>query len=203
LREVLDVGAGTGFLGVYVAMKKGPLKKVVLSDLFLTPLFSSLYNAYANLKSTALSSVRLQQSNGLEAFVDSDRFDLVVCAPPYLPHLGVPDILSLDAVSGTYLMHDIIVRSGRLSNSLVMCYSSIAEPEFQSAVREAGKFYTRLYVRRLSELAVPFRVPQALRNKRYMNALLSKRGRYMEQGPSNSPFRYWHSIRYCMISYGT
>jgi hypothetical protein len=157
LRRMLDVGSGTGFLGLCLAAKKGPIKKVVLSDLFMTSLFSSLYSAYRNLSPVGLGSVRLEESNGLENFRETeDRFDMVVCAPPYVPHLGVPSILSLDAVSGTYLMRDVVVRSGKFSNLLMICHSSIAQPEFEKAVGDAKRTYARLYVDYLSELEVPF-----------------------------------------------
>jgi hypothetical protein len=202
MREVLDVGAGTGFLGIYLLKNRGHMRKLMLSDLFLTPLFSSLYNAYANLDRHQLRSVGLVASNGLEAFTShKDRFDLVVCAPPYLPHLGMPELLSLDAVSGTWLLHNIITESGKLSNSLVMCYSSLAEPEFQNAVSTARNIYARLDVTYLHEVSVPFRVLHALHKLQYMDKLLSQRKECLTEGPSDSAFKYWHKIRYCMIRY--
>jgi len=204
LREVLDVGAGTGFLGIYVLKNKGPVRRLILSDLFLTPLFSSLYNAFANLDRNRFDSVRMVASNGLEAFTgEKNRFDLVVCAPPYLPHLGVSSLLSLDAVSRTYLLHDVITRSGQLSNSLMICYSSLAEPEFQKAIATARKSCARLDVTYLHETSVPFRVLHALHEPQYMARLLSERRKYLANGTPDSAFKYWHKIRYCMIRYWT
>jgi SAM-dependent methyltransferase len=203
LRSILDVGSGTGFLGIYLFHKKGIKDRVVLSDLFLTPLFSSLYNAYVNLSSKLFRSVVITASNGLDYFIEQNknRFDLIVCAPPYLPHLNEPSILSLDAVAGTYLMEDVIVRGGKLSNSLMICYSSLAEPEFQRAINKAKKLYGRLNVTYLAEVKVPFRVIHALLNEKYMKSLLSNRRKYLIEGPQDSPFKYWHIVKYCLINY--
>lgn len=167
LRSVLDLGSGTGFLGIYLFNKKGIMNKLVLSDLFLLPLFSSLYNAYINLNPDLFRSVKITASNGLDYFIEQnkDKFDLILCAPPYLPHLGVHSILSLDAVSGTYLMEDAIVRAGMLSDSLIICYSSLAEPEFKKAIDKAREMYSKLDVTDLYEVEVPFRVLHALSNE--------------------------------------
>jgi hypothetical protein len=98
-------------------------------------------------------------------------------------------------------MEDVIVRAGRLSNSLIVCYSRLAEPEFNKAINEARKMYKRLEITHLYEVEVPFRVLHALLNKEYMKELLSKRKIYLEKGPDDSPFKYWHKIKYCLISY--
>jgi hypothetical protein len=206
LRNVLDLGSGTGFLGIYLFNKKGIMNKLVLSDLFLLPLFSSLYNAYINLNPDLFRMVKITASNGLDYFIEQnkDKFDLILCAPPYLPHLGVHSILSLDAVSGTYLMEDAIVRAGILSDSLIICYSSLAEPEFKKAIDKArSEMYSRLDVTDLYEVEVPFRVLHALSNEEYMAKILSERKKFLKKGPHDSPFRYWHKIKYCLINYRT
>lgn len=202
MSKIVDVGCGTGFLGIYLGVKK-PLKRIVFSDLFLLPLFSSFFNAYKNLNSKLFKNTKLIPSNGLSAIVDRfDTFDVVICAPPYIPHLNFKEILTLDAVSGTYLLEDVIIKTGKVCDTLILCCSSICEPEFKKALNMAKDNYVSVKEILLQEKIVPFRVDQVFKNKSFMKKLLDERRNYfVKDFQKDSPFRIWHKIRYYQINY--
>ncbi len=84
--EILDLGCGTGIIGITVALER-PLSKVTLID-------QSKYaieNTKENQTLHQLSNVMIQKSDWFSA-LDQTRFDVILSNPPYLedndPHLS-------------------------------------------------------------------------------------------------------------------
>ncbi len=200
VRSVLEVGSGTGFLGIYFAKEVNGVRELTFVDLFLTPLYASIFNFYRNHGRKDMSAVAVL-SNGLQNVEKGARFDLVICNPPYLPLLGVRSIASLNAVSGTYLLEDVIKNSYRYASKLLFAYSSIATPEVEQATEQLKKHVEGIRTTCLAEHWVPFRVTHAFAKEGYVNRLVEERGEYMRVADASTPFRLWHKIYYVLVNF--
>ena len=199
-KRILDAGAGTGFLGLYLLKNYNNIENVTFLDLFLTPLFSSLYNSFSNLDYNNFKKTNFVISSGiLSVLKNNKKFDITICAPPYLPSLQIEEMLKSDVVSGTYLLKDIIKLGGMICDKIIICYSSIATKEYEKSIEDAKDSWS-IEEELIEEKEVPFRVLHALKNKNYMEKLLNERKEYIIE-KTDSPFKYWHKIKYCRIEY--
>lgn len=205
VKNVLDIGAGSGFLGTYLAHINPNVKKVHFSDVFFTPVFASIYNFYRN-KSKAKPKTII--SNGFSQIKrgshhDERKYDLIICNPPYLPLLGISGIAGINSVSGTYLLKEMITKFPKYAHQLLISASDIAKPEINEAIEIAQKKYpSQFRYDVIGEFLVPFRVNTAFHTSGYMEKLFSERSDNLITDPhTNSPFKVWHKIKYYMFTY--
>ena len=201
VQTVLDVGSGTGFLGIWLARNNSHVKEVTFSDWLVKPIVFSAINASINLSGDCASSRYALGigthwaycSRGVAAFSrNSGIYDLLICNPPSLPTPdGFEDLLINSTVAGTYLLEHIIRNfSGatRIAKEVYISISNIADNEKQDAENAVGCHLDPIGVERW----VPFRVNLALENKKYMQYLLEERGLEYRKGETH-PF--WHRVQ--------
>ena len=86
LYEILDLGCGTGIIGITIALER-PLSKVTLIDQSQ----HAIQNTKENQTLHQLTNVMIQKSDWFSA-LDQTRFDVILSNPPYLedkdPHLS-------------------------------------------------------------------------------------------------------------------
>lgn len=88
-RRILDLCTGSGALAIALA-KQFPQSQVVATDLGETPLQVARANAERH---GALSQIRFIRGNLLAPLrAEADRFDLIVCNPPYIPERDRPTL---------------------------------------------------------------------------------------------------------------
>ncbi len=84
--EVLDLGCGTGIIGITIALER-PLSKVTLID----QTAHAIQNTKENQTLHQVTNVMIQKSDWFSA-LDQTRFDVILSNPPYLedndPHLS-------------------------------------------------------------------------------------------------------------------
>ncbi len=93
---------------------------------------------------------------GFEKF-QGKGFDIVLCAPPYLPDRPWPDSRIEVATNGTALIEQVVRRAGSISKETWMVFSVFAWPEFQRALAQVPNTYRLIEVTRRE--FVPFRIP--------------------------------------------
>lgn len=191
-QTVLDLGCGTGFLGLTAARNGRSVRHVVFSDWLLTPLlFSSVSWWRARTESdgvTAEFRVGLETSWSYPR-ATRDTFDVVLCNPPYLPiPVEFSDIGLSSTVAGTDLLEHAVAEAPKLAKRVVLSFSTLASPEVDTILRRTGRKLRPLGPSR----RVPFRVVQAYRNPKYLQWLLRERGLIYE--PS-SYYQLWHEIQ--------
>jgi len=190
VRSLLDLGSGTGFLGISLALASPKLEVLAFSDWLYVPLLYSLANWAANQSRRSYVNVSAHLgvfTSGLDKL--QLPYDLVICAPPYLPIL--PDFRTLawsGTVAGTDLLCHVIRNAKRIGREVYVLISDLAWPEAKTAASSAGMTLQPIGKTRL----IPFRVPYALSNQDYMNALV-KDLRITDDAKKRH--RYWHSVR--------
>lgn len=191
INSVLDLGSGTGFLGISIVKNLHSVDTLQMSDWLLTPVIFSKINWELNKgnKTHIRSTVHLgMEMNWINSPNVKIRYDLLVCNPPYLPDLDkFPEIRQFSTVGGTDLLEYIIREGLDFSKEIYVNFSDIALKEVKT-VTDEGK--VRL-VKVGNSHKVPFRVPQALRVKDYMNELVKERGLEISE---YGRFKYWHTL---------
>jgi methylase of polypeptide subunit release factors len=189
--SLLDIGSGTGFLGIAAARSSPSIRSAYLADWLLTPALFGQLNWMLNRRKD--DTVRVRSLIGmhtnwlLEDELRGSVFDLAICNPPYLPKLAGHEELALDTtVCGTDLLEHVIRRAATLARRTYIQFSTIAMPEARRAAEAAGVQLVPIGERHL----VPFRVPTAVDRPGYVEAL-KKRGLKQRRG-ANHP--YWHSL---------
>lgn len=194
VKSLLDLGSGTGFLGIALTVENPYIRRLVLSDWLLTPLLFGQINWALN--SADRSHVEVQSRVGLftEWFDETDGpFDVVVCNPPYLPLLPGFDELGMNStVAGTDLLTHVVANSRRLGREVFVQFSSIALKEARLAAKKASVRLRPIAKSRL----VPFRVPLVWQRPEYLSVLVEQRG--LLERPRER-HRYWHRIQTFVI----
>ena len=192
--SVLDIGAGTGFLGIMLALENPNVRRLDLSDWLLTPMVYGRVNWLIN--HATRKHVRTSCKLGLfTRWLDSAiaPYDVVLCNPPYLPLLDGFDDLGVDStVAGTDLLVHTILHARSLAQRVFVQFSHIADKEATQAAKQAG-----IRLRPVAEpRMVPFRVPVIWQRPEYLDALSDQRDLMHRPGERHP---YWHHIRTYLI----
>ena len=190
ITSVLDIGSGTGFLGIWLAKNNLQIKQVHFSDWLLLPLFFSYANSKHNTPIETQFLLGLNTSwLPLENQKKINKYDLIICNPPYLPELGFKELTKESTVAGTQLLKSIIINGLDIGKEVIISFSELVLPEAQSAAKIAGINLNECKIG--GPHLVPFRVPIALKRKNYIYKLLKERALIED---SESEFKYWHKI---------
>jgi hypothetical protein len=172
-QTLVDVGSGTGFLGIVLRWHWPTVRHIWFYDWLLTPLLYSAVNwalnEFRQCKTTDCEphlrcGLRLQDLLTTKAA----PFDVAVCNPPYLPMHGEHHSLSLQqTTSGTELLTDVIRSGSALARKVFLQYSELANAEV--ALVSAGAAQ-----RPISDcIKVPFRIHKAINHPAYISFLES------------------------------
>lgn len=188
--SVLDIGCGTGFLGL-ISADYFNAKEIHLSDWTCVSYLFSIINYYKN---NLFKKMDLYFLIGMDFhwinYFEEKLFDLILCNPPYLP---IPEEFSelraMHTVAGTDLLSKVISEGSQYGSNIFIQYSNIADVDIDSIV-ENKKREIRIEEVQNSSITVPFRVRIALENKEYIkwlasNGLIEKK---------DSPYLYFHNI---------
>ncbi len=180
ISSIMDIGAGTGFLGIILSYLFDGVEQVCLSDWSTTSYLYSAINWFINAQKHQRNldfpfEFRVAVNTYWDYFINPDQkkdaFDLVICNPPYLP---IPDrFLELRTEYtnvGTELLEHVISRGRDLGKTVIIQSSHLAQ---ESAEKAAEKNGVRLKPIGKPKM-VPFRIRPAFENRDYMNWLLDE-----------------------------
>lgn len=190
MSNILDVGAGTGFLGIMTAIHNPHVKRLDILDWLLWPFLFSLVNWTVNKRE--LTHKKITARIGLFTFCHNPLetpYDTIICNPPYLPLLqGFKQYGMTSAVVGTDLMSHMIENCPSLGKETYLQISDLALPEARLAAKISK---TNLKKIGLSK-NVPFRIFR-LRDKIEYVIKLNKERKLTIDYKNRHP--YWHTIR--------
>lgn len=190
IKTVIDIGAGTGFLGIWLAKKNLNITDVHFTDWLLLPLFFSYYNSKLNnLNCSKRYMLGLNTTWINKPLENNFKYDLVICNPPYLPDLGFKRLSAQSTVCGTELLTNLIKTGLSIGNEVIISFSDIALPEANEAAVGLGINLENCKIGKPH--CVPFRIPIAFNQKGYMKKLQAER--QLKHFPE-SEYKFWHYI---------
>lgn len=185
----LDLGAGTGFLGICLAKRNGKIARVTLRDWLLSPVLFSAINAERNRKACPATRLSVElEYLAPPRFLANRRYDVVVCNPPYLPLLREFESLGwLSTVAGTDLLEFVIENAHEMGRQVYVQFSDLALPEARAARDRSGNQLVPIG----KPHPTPFRVEVAWEDAGYLEALKDRglKTRLEQRHP------YWHTIQ--------
>lgn len=151
-RSVLDVGCGTGYIGIVAAYAWSGVERLHLLDIDPAGVNAARYNieraSLSNDLSVSYHFIDFAEYTGPEV-------DVLLCNPPYLPERPLPtDGIEL-ATNGTRLLCDVVRRGASIADEIRMVFSTIAWTDFLNALQSCDG-YDRVEVLRRD--FVPFRI---------------------------------------------
>ncbi len=194
IESVLDVGAGTGFLGLWLARHNPSVKRLYLSEWLLTPLLFATCNAIElsqtlgdrRVECWPLLGIYTLWPNRHRVWRDTP-VDLLVCNPPYLPLPGnATEQWLTEVVAGTELLQYLIKHGFSHAKEVYLAWSDLALPEARAAKKQAGVDWEQVG----KESRVPFRIPKVLRDASCIEYLKS---RGLEE--CDGYHKYYHIVR--------
>lgn len=193
VKNLLDIGSGTGFLGISAAHFLSNVEQVALQDWLLSPALYGLVNWHRNSPSLA-SYCDITPRLGIHTRPiepSEDDFELLLCNPPYLPLLEGHELMAGEsAVAGTDLLEQVILNCRSLAENVYLQFSELARPEALRAQSTAGVKLTEVG----EPASVPFRVNIAFDDPGYVEDLLrARRNNFVLR--KNDRYPYWHTVR--------
>lgn len=191
--DILDIGCGTGVLGIALALNNPHRQRVKTSvaftDWLLTPLLWTAINWTLNSPKLSGAVAKYKVGLGGQLASRTRRYGLVVCNPPYLP---IPQrfhkLRMSSAVAGTDLLEAVIRQAPSIGERVYVSYSGLVEPEAHVAATSGNVELVPLLE---AGHAVPFRVSHALESAGYVKWLVRHRGLGSK---TRAGFHYWHDV---------
>jgi hypothetical protein len=181
-KTAAEIGTGSGFLSKYVLAKCSSLKSILIMDI----------NPYA-IKS-AMDNIKDKRAlfyagDGLKK-IKNEKFDLLICNPPYVPRPKSIDDNPYEGVGVlNYLLHEgekhlnpggmILVNISSLCENIVL------------------KKNPSLPMKEIEKMRVPLKVNNIANNQTWLNYLIKKQGlkKKLLQG-----YEYWQTISIVALS---
>lgn len=151
LVRVLDVGCGTGAIGIALAKYFGPTKiQVVAVDISNVAIEVTQQNAQQILSSTENNYFKVVQSSAKEFIPEEQKFDVIVSNPPYIPQQDMntlsKDVLNFEdyhalcgGIDGMDVIRDIITNLPYWTSSGCSCWMEV-DPSHPSLLQQYLSF---------------------------------------------------------------
>lgn len=193
--SVLDIGAGTGFLGLALVAGNRPVERLVATDWLLQPTLTTAINVAHTVQPQWGVDTIVKPTFGVDWAANelSPVPNICVCNPPYLPAVDEHPSLRYDyAVAGTELLEQVVRRAPELGSTVYVAFSTLAEQEVENTAGDSG-----CEINRLETVNTPFRVPPALADDDYRGTLHS---RGLRHEPTHR-HPYWHDVVFARIDH--
>lgn len=176
-KNIIEIGAGSGFITKYLLHKISSIKKATLVDL----------NPYAiqcckdNIGDRRAEFIA---GDGV-ACLEGKKYDLIICNPPYVPRQKSIDD---NPYEGTGLLKYLIKNLDKYLNEngkFITNISSLSGKEIYGIIRSV-----KISAKKIDAMAVPLKVCNVLNNKKWMG-YLAKHG--LKKRRKNG-YDYWQTI---------
>lgn len=179
-KKAVEIGCGSGFLSKYLLKKSKRIKSLLIID--INPY--AIKCAMDNVKDCRAS---FYAGDGLKK-INGQKFDLIVCNPPYVPR---PQSIDDNAYEGISLLNHLVHEGQKYLNKNGILITNVSSLCWNIIFKEKPKMKMKL----LESMKVPLKVNNILNNKKWID-YLRKRGlkKKYERG-----YEYWHKINIIML----
>lgn len=178
VRDVIEIGAGSGFITKWLLEHHEGIERAELVDMM-----SGAIEVCGEVIGDPRA--RFHVGDGL-AFLAQSRADLVWSNPPYIPR---PRSIDDNPYEGVSLLVEMILRARDYlteGGALLLNLSSLCRDIADRAVAQAG-----LELEVIDRMEVPLKVYNVLNNEEWLNFLVEEKG----MTPSRrAGYDYWHTI---------
>lgn len=184
-KKVIEVWCGSWFIWRYLLHKFPNIEEIIFND--INSKAEQYYNDFPVFAKK--SRFVLGNANNLLA---SEKFDMVVCNPPYIPR---PNSIDDNPYEGLSLLRDLLCNAKSYLSSdgkLILNISSLTKPYFEEFIQECW-----LQSRLLDSMESPLKVFNILHNLEWMQYLKEHCG--LKENMHNWHL-WWHTILVYEIS---
>lgn len=184
--RILDLGAGTGFLGIALAALLPSVRHVTLSDwTCISHLYCAL-NDSINKEKTKDITFEVNTSLDFFGLNSNEKYDLLVCNPPYLPvNDSFAELRHHHTVADTHLLVSVISNGLTYADTVLIQFSKLAYEEALSA--SEGIKLTPVG----DPHRVPFRVDVVEKNENYIEYIEWMESRGLEYSAEENRYYHW------------
>jgi release factor glutamine methyltransferase len=183
IKTAVEIGSGSGFISGYALGKCPDLEEMTLVD--FNP------DAIACAKEWITDDrAKFHAGDGVK-FMDHQRFDLIMCNPPYIPR---PSSIDDNPYEGVGLLVDLVDRArdhltpnGVFVTNISSLCRRIADKSIARAI--ASRKIVAASV--IDELEVPLKVYNVLNNREWMEYLTQQKGLIAQP---HDGYDFWHTI---------
>jgi hypothetical protein len=194
--SLIDIGCGTGILGIFAAKHMPCIQNLTFTDWLLSPLLFSRINC-ENTIGTKFPQLDTHFFLGpCDQWMNEDSarlpYNVALCNPPYLPILEGFGKLGLSTtVAGSDLLVHVIKKGKDLANQIYISFSELVMPEALAAVATLPPQHAKSFRPIGPSRLLPFRSSYAFEIPGYVDALIKQRGLLFK---CDSPYPFWHKV---------
>lgn len=171
-----EIGTGSGFLSKYILAKCRGLKEMLVIDINPYAIKSAMDNIKDN-------RAIFYTGDGIKK-IKNQRFDLIICNPPYVPR---PKSIDDNPYEGVGVLNYLIHEGTKNLNNGGVLVTNISSLSWDIVMESKPNLLFKIIVK----MRVPLKVNNILNNQAWLNYLIKQRGlkRKWERG-----YEYWQEI---------
>jgi tRNA1(Val) A37 N6-methylase TrmN6 len=179
--KAIEIGTGSGFLSKYCLVKNKTIKSILVNDL----------NPHA--VQIAMENIKDKRANyyigdGIEK-VKQNKYDLILCNPPYIPR---PESIDDNSYEGVSLLYDLVHNGQNYLNERGVIITNISSLCWHIIMKSKPKMKITV----LERLKVPLKVNNVVNNKAWISYLLNKN--YLKRKMHHG-YEYWQELFIVML----
>ncbi|VVB77989.1 Release factor glutamine methyltransferase [uncultured archaeon] len=182
-KKVVEIGCGSGYLSKYLLKKNKKIKSILIND--INPY--AIKCAMDNIKdSRALFYV----GDGIKK-LNGQKFDLIICNPPYVPR---PKSIDDNPYEGIGLLNHIVHEGGKYLSPGGVIITNVSSLCWDMVLSKKPKMKMKL----LAKMKVPLKVNNILNDEKWINYLRDKGlKKQYKRG-----YEYWQEINIIALENG-
>lgn len=173
--KAVEIGTGSGFLSKYILAKNKKIKHLLVNDLNKYAIQCAMDNL-SDRRAVFYTGDGIKKMNG-------DKFDLIICNPPYIPR---PRSIDDNPYEGVGLLYDLVHNGQNYLNEGGMFVTNISSLCWGIIFNKKPKMKMTF----LEKMRVPLKVNNVLNNKSWLK-YLEKKGmkKKLKEG-----YGYWQDL---------